>query len=288
MYDLLVIGGGPAGISAALTAHNRGRSVLVLSNSYESNPLSRAPLVTNYPGMDGVSGRRMLEVMHGQLHSQEIPVAQGKAVQVMPMGGWFACAAGSEVYESRSIVLAVGHMPKAAIPGEQTYLGRGVSYCATCDGMLYRGRPAAVLLLAPDAAEEANFLSGIGCRVQTFGKGARPADLDGGIPYRRTAQYEIHGDGQKVTGLEADGYFFPADGVFVLRSGMAADSLIPGLQMTDGHIVTDGDMATSVPGVFAAGDCVGKPYQVAKAVGEGNLAALSADRWISAQQERSQ
>ena len=286
MYDLLIIGSGPAGVSAALTAHSRGRSVLVLSNAYESNPLCRAPLVTNYPGMDAVSGEQMLEVMHGQLHAQQIPLVEAKVVQVLSMGNRFACAAGSEVYEGRSLLLAVGNTPKATIKGEADYLGRGVSYCATCDGMLYRQRPVAVLCFAPDAVEETNFLANIGCRVQAFGKGQRPVGLQGTIEYVSAKQYIIHGDGQIVTGLEADGYFYPVNGVFLLRASMAADSLLQGLEMTGGHIWTDSTMATSIPGVFAAGDCVGKPYQVAKAVGDGNIAALSADRWLEQLAER--
>ncbi len=280
MVDILIVGGGPAGISAALTAHSRGRSVQVLSNPYETNPLARAVRVTNYPGMDTVSGQAMLEAMTGQLRSQDIPLAVCKVVQVLNMGERFVCAAGSEVYEGRSLILAVGHMPKASIEGESDYLGRGVSYCATCDGMLYRNRVVAVLGFGGEAPEEAAFLASIGCKVLYFGKKARPSNLPEGMEYRRAVQYRIQGDGSRVTAVEADGYLYPVEGVFLLRDSMVADSLLPGLSMHEGHILTDSSMAASVPGVFAAGDCVGKPYQVAKAVGDGNIAALSADRWL--------
>ena len=280
MVDILIVGGGPAGISAALTARSRGRSVLVLSNPYEANPLARAVRVTNYPGMDTVSGREMLETMTNQLQNQDIPLAVCKVVQILNMGDRFVCAAGSEVYEGRSLILAVGHMPKASIEGESDYLGRGVSYCATCDGMLYRGRTVAVLGFGGEAPEEAVFLAGIGCHVLYFGKKDRPADLPDGMEYHHAVQYRIQGDGSRVTGVEADGYLYPVDGVFLLRDSMVADSLLPGLSMQEGHILTDLTTAASIPGVFAAGDCTGKPYQVAKAVGEGNIAALSADRWL--------
>ena len=280
MVDILIVGGGPAGISAALTARSRGRSVLVLSNPYETNPLARAVRVTNYPGMEAVSGQAMLEAMTKQLLAQDIPLVVCKVVQVLNMGDRFVCAAGSEVYEGRSLILAVGHMPKASIEGESEYLGRGVSYCATCDGMLYRGRTVAVLGFGGEAPEEAAFLSSIGCNVLYFGKKSRPANLPDSMEYRRAVQYRIQGDGSRVTGLEADGYLYPVEGVFLLRDSMVADSLLPGLSMNEGHILTDSTMAASVPGVFAAGDCVGKPYQVAKAVGDGNIAALSADRWL--------
>lgn len=287
MYDLLIIGGGPAGISAALTAANRGRSTLILTNAYSGNPLCRAPLVTNYPGMSAVSGEQMLAQMYEQLHRMELPVVNRKVVQIMNMGTHFACAAGSEVYEGASLLLTVGMMPKAGVAGEADYLGKGVSYCATCDGMLYRGKKTAVLGLSPDAAEEANFLAGIGCEVTYFGKSTRPASLQSAVPFQKALQYRIHGDGAHVSGLEADGYLYPTDGIFILRQSVVADSLIPGLEMAGGHIVVDREMHASIPGVFAAGDCVGKPYQIAKAVGEGNIAALSADRWMEQQKERS-
>ena len=287
MYDILILGGGPAGVSAALTAYNRRRSVLVLSNAPESSPLWKAKLVTNYPGMDRVTGPQMLEGMHRQLRALEIPVVYRKVVQVMALGDRFACAAGSEAYEGRSLILCPGNAPKASVTDEGTYLGRGVSYCATCDGMLYRGREVAVLGFDGEAPAEANFLAGIGCRVTYYGKGERPAALKPEIPFRQAVQYRIHGDGNRVTGLEADGYLYAADGVFILRPSMAADSLLPGLALREGHIAVGPDLAASVPGVFAAGDCIGKPYQVAKAVGEGNVAALSADRWLEQQTGRS-
>lgn len=280
MYDLLIVGGGPAGISAALTAHSRGRTTLLISNSRRGNPLYRAQVISNYPGMDGVSGARMLDDMHHQLQSQGIASVEAKVVQILSTGGHFVCAAGSEIYEGRSLLLAVGNMPKATVGGEDDFLGRGVSYCATCDGMLYRGRTVAVLGFGPDAPEEANFLAGIGCCVLYFGKGERPAELHGGIEHHQAAQYIIRGTAQRITGLEADGYLYPVDGVFILRASVAADSLLLGLEMRDGHIAVSSDLSTSVPGVYAAGDCVGKPYQIAKAVGEGNVAALSIDRWL--------
>ncbi len=282
MYDLLIVGGGPAGVSAALTARSRGREVLVVTNPPRSSPLARAKLVTNYPGMDAVSGRQMLEAMHHQLRAQEIPLLEAKVVQILPAGDRFVCAAGSEVYEGRGLILTVGAAPRTSVEGEEAYLGRGVSYCATCDGMLYRNRTVAVLGFGGEAPEEAAFLAGIGCRVLYFAKGERPAALAAGMEFRRAVQYRIQGDGTRVTGLEADGYLYPADGVFLLRDSVAADSLLPGLEMDGGHIRVDATMAASLPGVFAAGDCVGRPYQVAKAVGEGNIAALTADRWLSA------
>lgn len=157
-------------------------------------------------------------------------------------------------------------LPSAApFPGKRDYLGRGVSYCATCDGMLYRGKRAAVIGLAADAPAEAEFLQEIGCDVHYY---------DG-----KKHRFEICG-AERADTLVVDGAAEPADVIFVLRAGFAADTLLPGLATEKGHIVVDEAYAASIPGVFAAGDCTGAPYQIPAAVGEGNCAALSVVRWL--------
>ena len=131
--------------------------------------------------------------------------------------------------------------------------------------MLYRGKRAAVIGLAADAPEEAGFLREIGCDVHYY---------DG-----KKHRFEIRGT-ERADALVVDGTAEPADVVFILRAGFAADTLLPGLATDNGHIVVDDDCAASIPGVFAAGDCTGAPYQIPAAVGEGNRAALSVVRWL--------
>ena len=280
MYDILIVGAGPAGISAALTAQHRGRSVLVIGNDYRESPLARAHVIHNYPAVTG-TGLELLSAMHRQLRELDIPVVTRRVLQAMATGTGFACSAGTDVYEAGSLILCTGLPRGRELEGEAAFLGRGVSNCATCDGMLYRGRETAVAGEGGEAVEDANFLHGIGCRVRFFARGERPAELRTEIPFLRARQFRIVGEDGHVTSLEADGTFYPADAVFVLRPTVAVESLLPGLETQDGRIVTDRDMAASVPGVFAAGDCVGKPLQLAKAVGEGNIAALSADHWLT-------
>lgn len=264
VYDILVLGAGPAGISAALTAKARGRSVMLLSNDPMESPLAKARQVDNYPGLVGLSGRELLKAMVDGLG--DIPLRVGRAQTILPMGDGFMVGAGPDMYAARSLILATGMALAKPFPGEAELLGKGVSYCATCDGMLYRGRPVAVIGLAPDAEEEARFLRSIGCEAEYFDR-------------TRARQYAIKGE-DRVTALEADGVEYPVDGVFILRNTVASAELLPGLSVESGHIVVDDSMAASIPGVFAAGDCVGRPYQVGKAVGEGNLAALGADAWL--------
>ena len=156
-----------------------------------------------------------------------------------------------------------------------------MSYCATCDGMLYRGKPVVVWGLAPDAAHEANFLAGIGCPV-TFVAAQRPPELNPAVAFVHGGVRQVLGTGH-VEGVLLTGQTIPCEGVFILRASIAPDSLLPGLATENGFVTVDRQMATNLPGVFAAGDITGTPLQVAKAVGEGLTAALSAARWLDRQ-----
>ena len=201
----------------------------------------------------------------------------GRAISILPWEG-FAVTVGSQVYQGKALILAPGVVRQAKYPGEETYLGRGVSYCATCDGMLYRNRPVIVVGRAPDAPHEANYLKSIGCQV-TYVSPQAPEGLDPAIPYVKAGRLAVKGEGA-VTGLEADGALLPCAGVFILRQTVAPTDLLPALETEDGYIRVDRSMAASMAGVFAAGDCTGGPLQVAKAVGEGHVAALSACEYL--------
>ena len=264
--DILILGAGPAGISAALTAHARGRTVTVLGADPMRSLLAKAPRIDNYPGLPAVSGRDLLAAMLDGLAARGIVPVTCRVTGAVAFGGQFMVSAERDVYQARSLILAAGAQQGTSFPGEAELLGRGVSYCATCDGMLYRGKRVAVLGLGGEGEKDAAFLRDIGCEVLYFD----PA---------QAKNVRINGD-EKVTGLVCGGEEYAVDGVFILRDTVAAGALLPGLPMEGGHIAADENMATGVPGVFAAGDCVGRPYQIARAVGQGNTAALSADRYL--------
>lgn len=269
MTDIIIIGGGPAGVSAALTAKNRGKSVALISNPPQQSGLWKAKTLENYPGMPGVSGAQMLEVFRKQLDKAQVQVIAGRALSALSMGSAFGVTVGQDYYDCRAMVLASGIVQKANFPGEAEFLGRGVSYCATCDGMLFRGKKVAMIGLNDEAPEEAEFLRSIGCEVEYFDKTS-------------AKKFEIAGE-QEVKALIADGVRFPVAGVFILRSTIAPTSFLAGIEAQGGHITVDENMKTSVPGVFAAGDCIGRPYQIARAVGQGNTAALSACEYLDKQ-----
>ena len=203
--------------------------------------------------------------MRSQAEGLGAQLRPGVVHQIVPMGGTFALSLGADFVEARAVILCTGAKQPRLLPGEEALLGRGVSYCGTCDGMLYRGKRAAVIGLAADAPAEADFLREIGCDVHYY---------DG-----KKHRFEIRG-AERADTLVVDGAAEPADVIFVLRAGFAADTLLPGLATEKGHIVVDEAFAASIPGVFAAGDCTGAPYQIPAAVGEGNCAALSVVRWL--------
>ena len=276
-YDIIVLGSGPAGLSAAVTARGRNKSVLVIGNRWQDSPLARAERVDNYLGMPGMTGMEMLEAF--QRHAQEMGVEMvtGKVLSIMEWEG-FTLTVGSQLYQGSALILAPGVVRQAKFPGEETYLGRGVSYCATCDGMLYRNKPVAVVGRSKDAPHEAAYLKSIGCQV-VYVAPKRPDQLEEDIPFIQAAKLAVKGE-QTVTALEADRADIPVNGVFILREAVAPGDLLPGLTLEKGAIQVDRSMATSVPGVFAAGDATGAPLQVSKAVGEGLIAALSACEYL--------
>ena len=281
MYDLLIIGGGPAGLSAAMTARNRNLSVCVICGGAADSALYKAGHVTNYPGVPDVSGPALLETMTQQARDLGADFLRERALSAMPMGKTFGVSAGKEFAEGRALLLATGIAQRGTFPGEAEFLGRGVSYCATCDGMLYRGKPVIVVGRSPDAPLEANYLKSLGCQV-TYVAGQRPEGLDGDVPFVQGSRLAVIGE-QAVTALEVDGAKLPCAGVFILRQAVAPTDLLPQLETENGVIRVDRTMATNLPGVFAAGDCTGGPLQVAKAVGEGHVAALSACAWLEEQ-----
>ncbi len=275
MFDIAVIGAGPAGYSAAINARKRGRSVIVIGQN--TGWLSRAESIENYPGLPEISGRELLAQMADQARAMGAQLRGGVVHQAIAMGDTFALSLGADFVEARRVILATGAKQPKLLPGEERLLGRGVSYCGTCDGMLYRGKDVAVVGQGPEAVDEANFLAGLCASVAYFGA---PDDrLDGRIAVRGEKVEAILGEA-RATGLCAGGQELPFDGVFIFREAMALSSLMAGLEMDGAFIRVDRGMRTNLPGVFAAGDCTGLPLQVAKAVGEGCIAALSCDKTL--------
>ncbi len=268
-YDVIILGGGPAGLSAALNVRARNKTALIVSNPLSENPLWSSDLVDNHLGMPQQSGDEMLTTMQAHAEAKGVAFLQGKALTTMQMPQSFFVSVGQEVVEGTAIVLATGVARNKKFAGEDDYLGRGVSYCATCDAFAYRGKTVAVLGYAPSAAHEVEFLQQVGCTVHYFDK-------------PKTCTFAGEGSLQSIT---CDGQTVEVAGAFILRPAMAPTDLFPDIALENGYIAVNHKMETNIAGVFAAGDCTGTPLQVSKAVGEGLIAGQAAAAYCAKAQK---
>ncbi|WP_367924746.1 NAD(P)/FAD-dependent oxidoreductase [uncultured Ruthenibacterium sp.] len=277
VWDCIVVGGGPAGLSAAINLRQRGKQPLVLSAG--ENLLRKAEQVDNYLGLPGLTGSEMMDQFLRHAHHLSVEIRTAQAGNIMPLGDTFLVNAGGEILTCRSVILACGVSKAKTVPGEEEFLGRGVSYCATCDGMLYRGQEIAVWGLGPDAPDEAAFLASIGCHVHYIAQ-KKPESLADGIEFLQGRVDAVEG-AQTVEHVNVGDQKLPVAGVFILRASVPAGALVPGLSLTEeGFVSADSKKQTSIPGLFVAGDMCGKPLQVAKAVGDGLVAALSCAEYL--------
>lgn len=277
MRDLLIVGSGPAGISAALTAAARGLDFLWFGSRALSPKIASAPEIANYPGLCRIRGDEFRKVLQEQIDAMGLSIREERIDAIYAMGDSFTACVNETMYEARAVILAVGVSTTGAVPGELDYVGQGVSYCATCDGALYRGKTIAVVSTNPEFEEEVAFLLGLAGRAYVSRSYPAPeapnARQMGGFPKgirRQDGKLQIaYADGEQTV-----------DGIFFLKDTVSPAVLMPGLAMNGAHIAVDRDLNTNLPGCFAAGDCTGRPYQYAKAVGEGNVAVHTALRYL--------
>jgi thioredoxin reductase (NADPH) len=259
--------------------------VLLFGSRDLSEKISRAEQIRNYPGFPAVSGEELARAFRNHLDSMGITVTEKRIGAVYAMGDYFALQAGEDMVEARSVILACGVVQGKPLAGEAEMLGRGVSYCATCDAPLYRGRTAAVIGYSSREEGEAAFLSEVCSRVMYFPMYPEEPVLPDRVEVIREKPAEIRKteDGNTVV---TDRGEYPADGVFVLREAVAPAQLVPGLETAGAHVKVNRKMETSLPGVFACGDITGTPYQYVKAAGEGNVAAISAAAYLDRMENR--
>ena len=278
-YDIAIIGTGPAGLSAAITATIRNKKVLLLGSKDLSGKLAKAHEIQNYLGFPAVRGQDLAAAFQAHIDQMGIRITEKRVNAVYAMGDFFSLQAGEEMLEASSVILATGVVQGKPLPGEEALLGRGVSYCATCDAPLYRGKTAAVIGYSPREEAEAAFLAEVCSQVLYFPAYAEAPQLPAAVQVIRERVTGIEKDGEKrLVKTPENGY--AVDGIFVLREAVAPGQLVPGLQVDGSHVAVNRKMEASLPGVFACGDIVGTPYQYIKAAGEGNIAALSAVAYL--------
>ncbi|WMI80144.1 NAD(P)/FAD-dependent oxidoreductase [Anaerotignum sp. MB30-C6] len=276
MLDVAIIGGGPAALSAALNCRQRNKTVCVFGRSLDSSLLFSAEKVDNYLGMPDVNGEEMLNRFYAHAVKNGVEFQECRVSQILNVGEHYMINAENNFFEAKAVILATGLSKSKGISGEMDYLGKGVSYCATCDGMLYRNKKVVVVSENEEGEAEANFLADICKEVLYVPLYKDIAHLKDNVVVLDAKPKAVLGQSDKLTALETDKETISCDGIFFAKNTMPPDSLVFGLKTDGKNIEVDRRMATNLPNVYAAGDCTGTPYQIAKAVGEGLVAALSA------------
>jgi thioredoxin reductase (NADPH) len=283
MFDVAVVGGGPAGLSAALNLKIRNKSFILLGGTEKITGLMKAPQIDNYLGFMEISGTELLDTFKKHVEHMGIEIKHEKVQNILNMGDYFGINTGTNIYEAKTIILATGHGKAKYMPGEKEYLGKGVGYCATCDGPLYKNKPVAIVSENEEGEEEANYLSEICSEVYYLPMYAGNYKVNDKVKLIREKAQAIEGTEIKANLLRTTNNELKVEAVFIVRNVIPIGQLIEGLEIEEGSIKIDKNMAASMTGVFACGDCTGKPYQIAKAVGDGSTAALSAVKYLDLQ-----
>lgn len=279
-FDVIIIGTGPAGISAAITLKIRNKKLLLIGSAASSEKLSKASEIQNYPGFPNIKGSDLQKKLLSHLDAMQITISGGKVNAVFPMGNYFGLQTSLGMLEAQAIIIATGVSPSKMLPGEKEFLGRGVSYCATCDGALYKNKTIAIVGYSADEESEVSFLSELAGKAYYFPMYKGNVHFAGAVDIVNEVPVEVRGE-KRVNALVTDKNEYALDGVFILRSSMQPSQLISGIAMKENHIDVNRRMETSIPGCFAAGDVTGLPYQYIKSAGEGNVAALSAVAYLA-------
>lgn len=305
IYDVIIIGAGPGGMTAALYASRANLSTLVLERGVPGGELINTAEVENYPGFDSIMGPELADKMYKSAMRFGAEYAYGNVKGITIDGPYRIVEAGKKSFKAKSVIIATGsHHRKLNVPGEDQYNGRGVSYCAVCDGAFFRNKELIVVGGGDSAVEEGTYLTqfaevDIVHRRETLR--AQKILQDRAFKNEKvdfvwnTVVEEIQGDGNKVTGVrmknvktgeEAER---PIDGVFIYVGILPQTEAFRDLGITDeeGWIITNEYMETAVPGIFAIGDVRKKTLrQITTAVGDGGEAGNRVFNYVEEWNER--
>lgn len=306
MYDVIVIGAGPAGMTAALYTSRAELSTLMIERGVPGGQMANTEEVENYPGYETVLGPELANKMFEHARKFGAEYAYGEITKVEDHGDYKTVVAGDKVYKARAVIIATGaEYKKLGIPGEKELTGRGVSYCAVCDGAFFRDKEIVVIGGGDSAVEEAVYLTRFAkkvtivhrrdqLRAQKILQQRAFANEKIDFIWKHVPKKIVEKDGKvgsiilahRETGEEME---YKTDGVFVYIGMVPLSKPFEELGITNenGYIVTNEKMETKVPGIFAAGDVREKALrQIVTATGDGSIAAQSAQHYVEELKEK--
>ncbi len=291
-HELIIVGGGPAGLSAGIYGARRGLKTLILEKAVAGGLAGEAPLVENYPGLDAIRGMELVEKLKAHA-AKYVELREFEPVKDIEVGKDFLVRTEKGEYPTRALILATGTTHrKLGVKGENEFFGKGVSYCATCDGFLFKGKKVAVVGGGNSAAMEAIYLDSVGCDVTLIHRRDKlraedylRRNLEGKIDIRLNSVVEeitgnnfvkrvrIHNTKENTKkDLEVAGVFVSIgddpNSEIAAKIGISLDE--------EGYIITDKTQRTNIPRIYAAGDVTGGVKQIVVACSKGAVAALSA------------
>jgi len=297
VYDVIIVGGGPAGLAAAIYASRMNMKTLVLEGNMPGGRVNEAPLIENFPGFpDGISGFELADRMLRQAKSFGAEIKFPEEVLDMELKGTVkSVTTRNNKYYAYSVIITTGtQRKKLRVPGEIEFLGRGVSYCAICDAPLFESKRVAIVGLNNEALEDALYLSNFAEKIiiVAHDEGKKVED---DILQKCRRKQNIEFKDAKVKSINGDIYVksitlvsqageeeIPVDGIFIILGNVPTTNVVrkAGIVVDErGCIRVNRAQSTNIKGVFAAGDCTCGGMQVATAIGEGAMAALQAYRY---------
>ena len=278
-FDIGIIGCGPAGLAAAINAKNKNRDIVVLGAEICSPPLHKAPLINNYLGFPSITGEELRQSFLGHATMLGIDIIKKKADNVFPDEDGYLIISQGEMIRAKTVIICTGIPYRHTVKNESDFLGKGLGYCATCDGPLYQGKDVAIIGYDEEAEPEANYLSEICRKVYYIPLYKKEPRVNAQVEVVRERPLSVEGD-QVVRVLNTSKNRLSIDGVFIVGAETSPERLVPGLELTDNFIKVNRNTETNLPGIFAAGDCTGPPYQLSKSTGEGQIAGLNAAKMV--------
>lgn len=284
MYDVIIIGSGPAGVSASLYTKRAGKNTLIIYSGKSS--LEKTEKIDNYYGFEnGISGKELYENGIKQAKNIGVEVLNEELLNIeLAENNTFIAKTANNKYEAKTLIMAVGQKRKELeVKGASELEGKGISYCAICDGFFYRNKDVAVIGSGDYAISETNDLINLANKITILTNGEKAPDIRAdNVEIITKSIKEISGENKAEKIVFEDNSSLKTDGIFIAQGGNGPVSIAKklGLILKNNKIEVDENMRTNIPGVFACGDCTEGLLQICKAVYDGAKAGLEAVNYI--------